>query len=74
MTDEPVVRRFHEVVSAGNVSHRIDNRSKKNSDVWAWRCAALDDVTRITAMLFPYLGARRQAKIVECLAADSRLA
>ena len=71
MTDEDVVRRFHEVVGCGSVTgpkpngKRLDGEDKKL--VWTWGAGAQGDVTHILSLFLPYMGKRRKLRALEAL-------
>jgi len=61
MTDEDVVRRFHQIVGAGRVSAL--KRSTKYphwKPQWAWECTRWDEIENILRRFLPYLGNRRR--------------
>lgn len=64
MTDEDSVRRFHAAVGIGKVyGPRIGRPGEK--PIWTWGVNGFERVQAIVAMLWPWLGVRRQAKAAE---------
>lgn len=66
MTDEDVVRRFHEAVGRGTVNGPHLRSGQKPQ--WTWRCSTLEAV-EVLALLAPLFGIRRAAKADEVLSA-----
>lgn len=67
MTDEDVVRRFHEWMGAGQV-YRYKRRPPYDiKPVWAWNCNGKTAAVRCLNLLVPYFGIRRAAKAREAL-------
>lgn len=62
MTDEDVVRRFHQIVEVGRVSVTATGTGKT---LWRWVTRSRADYRTVTALLRPHLGVRRRMKIVE---------
>jgi len=76
MTDEDIVRRFHEIVGCGSVTRFNSPAHEKrgNKPVWVWTAGRTEDVARVAGMLWPWLGERRRAKAVEVLDAPRKVA
>lgn len=66
MTDEDVVRRFHEVIGRGTVVGPHHRSGQK--DQWTWRCSTLDAEVILQALI-PWLGVRRTERAEEALQA-----
>lgn len=67
MTDEDLVRRFHEKVGGfGTVTHRRPSKYG-NKPFWAWRCSKREHVQAILAAFWCFLGERRREKAAEML-------
>lgn len=67
-TDRDVVDRFHSIVGVGAVyTYNQQGHGFKNVNVW--KTARRAEVSRILTTMMPLLGARRQAKAEEALAA-----
>lgn len=71
MTDEDVVRRFHEVVGEGRVNGPYRNQADFKP-YWAW-AAQNSAAERVMARLLPHLGARRSARWAEVLRERGRV-
>jgi len=63
MTDEDVIRRFHYVVQVGNVTG--PNKPQNPKHKWTWQAGNFEAAQAVVAMLWPWLHARRKAKIKE---------
>lgn len=67
MTDEDVVRKFHEAVfGIGTVSGPFYNKQatvsgKPRKPTWAWRTTKIDACITVYTLLRPHLGIRRRA-------------
>lgn len=67
MTDEPVVRRFGEVMGFGKVYGPYRPRNPKHSEYWAWKVTNRAGVAQLLERLGPWLGARRVEQLEEVL-------
>ncbi len=63
MTDEDTVRRFAEYVGFGTVTHKAGRGTYKPQ--WRWQTTRLEQFQALMAMLWPFLGQRRQARAKE---------
>jgi len=68
MTDEDVVRRFHEIVGMGNVNGPYDHGGNKLR--WRWEIGVLQDFREFVEMMSPWLGTRRSGRALELLAEE----
>lgn len=68
MIDEDVVRRFAEVVGVGAV-RKAEPRGLGKQPRFCWDTGKRASVYYVLAMLFPFLGRRRQARAREALLA-----
>lgn len=68
-TDEDVVRRFARVVDSGSSVYGPiqSKRYPKGKPFWRWQATGTRAV-RVMALLAPYLGERRSARLTEVLA------
>jgi hypothetical protein len=66
MTDEDVVRRFAEIVDCGNV-RRYHYPATKRKPYWQWSAQSATDVLHVLGLLYPYLGLRRQERVMEII-------
>jgi hypothetical protein len=66
-TDQDTVARFHAIVGVGNVTIR-DRPDPNHKRQWVWQSAAVDDVRHVLRLLAPWLGQRRNARMIELLA------
>ena len=68
MTDEDSVRRFADIVGVGRVNDRGNSPSlavfKRQ---WVWHTEKFEHVQYVLAVLWPWLGARRQGRAAEVL-------
>lgn len=70
MTDEDVIRSFHEIVGHGTV--RLDtwgHRTRGEKVVYEWQAGSQKDVAAVLSLLTPWFHGRRRAKAEEALAA-----
>lgn len=68
MTDEDVIRRVGNLVG-GQVYPRKRPASRPNwKPLWAWQLTNWPDVLELCALLLPWMGARRRAKMEEVIA------
>ena len=67
MTDEDVVRRFHEVVGVGSVVGPIKKKERWH-DQWLWRSASLENSQAVLAAFWSFLGERRKEQATQALA------
>ena len=65
MTDEDVVRRFHEVIELGRVTGPVP--TKGGQPIYIWRSSSQPDIYAVLAALYPWLGGRRRSRAEECL-------
>lgn len=65
MSDEDVVRRFHQTVGIGSV-HQTKRREGRK-DLWTWTAAGFPSFQYIVALLWRWLGTRRRARARELL-------
>ena len=73
MTDEDMVRRFHQWIGIGTVmGPYVSNERRRNGSIklpyWAWQIRAREDILNFCASLSPMMGERRTAKMKDCLA------
>jgi hypothetical protein len=66
MTDEDIVRRFHSLIGIGSVIVKPPQRNGWQRQ-WRWKISAQEDVLNFCALLQPYMGERRAAKMAECV-------
>lgn len=71
LTDEDVLRRFHEVVGVGKV-HGPFHRNPKHKPHWRWHATNWRDTKHVLDLILPYLGERRGAKARELLSDPPR--
>lgn len=69
MSDEDVVRRFHAMIGIGSVCHTPRPEDRKN--LWSWRASGYRSAQYVIALLWQWLGERRQARAVEVLRAGA---
>lgn len=70
MTDEDVIRRFHAIVGVGSVV--IEDRTSRGFKMmWVWHVQHREDFPKFVAIVEPFLGERRRARLAEVLAATS---
>lgn len=67
MTDEDVVRRLHQFAGVGTVTP-IDRRRADWKPSWIWKVQGKHEAAQVMLRVFPYMGHRRQKKILEILA------
>ena len=71
MTDEDVVRRFHELIGVGTILSLGSEGFRKDGDpykdAWRWTITRQEDVLNFCALLAPHMGARRAAKLTACI-------
>lgn len=72
MTDEDVMRRFHEIVGVGYINGpfvprglRVDGSPRKQQ--WRWTADKFEWVQAVLTAFWPWLGDRRRARTVEML-------
>lgn len=65
MSDEDVIRRAHGLTGMGKVR---ETRYSETRTYWRWNVCASGELAEILPRLLPYLGARRAARVRECLA------
>jgi hypothetical protein len=68
-TDKDVIDRFRSVVGAGRLSSQAPGRNHRNKRLWRLDISQVDDVLRITRLLYPWLGNRRRSRADEAAAA-----
>jgi hypothetical protein len=66
MSDEDVVRRFHDAVGGIGRVHNSD-RHDGRKPLTNWRCAKQEDLLAFLALMLPYMGTRRLARALQCL-------
>lgn len=72
ITDEDVVRRFAAIVGVGSVGGPYQHRTERGQPAkqkWVWHLGDRREFARFGAMMEPWLGKRRRAKLAEILAA-----
>ena len=68
MSDEDVVRKFHQILGLGNVyGPRVDQRKPTYKPLWTWCVGGSGKVQAVLAAMWPFLGSRRKAKAEETL-------
>ena len=67
-TDEDVILRFQRVLGCGTVRGPFMKKGALKPQ-WSYYAGRAEHVQHIAAILRPYLGSRRSAKLEECLAA-----
>lgn len=71
MTDEDVVRRFHDVVGVGQVygpfNHGRQAENPTYKPHWQWQIQSFEGVQFLAGMFWPWLGFRRKEKVTEVL-------
>jgi hypothetical protein len=65
MSDEDVVRRFHQAVGCGRVNGPYVKGT--NKPMWVWAASGHENVQALVACWWPWLGMRRRAKAREVL-------
>lgn len=73
MSDEDVVRRFHEAVGCGSVSGPSTSPSRHKyaanpKPIWTWQASGFvrkQDVQKTLLAMWPHLGSRRRARALE---------
>jgi hypothetical protein len=66
MTDEDLVRRFHDVVQVGNVTFR-ESKNPRHKNQWAWQTQSRKDIIHVLRMFLPWFGSRRAQKAREAI-------
>jgi hypothetical protein len=66
MTDEDVVRKFHQIIGIGHLYDEQPQRAG-NKLAWKWYIGRQEDVLNFCALMQPYMGERRAAKMAECI-------
>lgn len=66
MTDEDVVRRAHQFAGVGTVSGPHTRKDYKLT--WTWHVQNRQDAAMVMLRVLPFMGHRRQKKILELLA------
>ena len=68
MSDEDVMHRFHQLIGVGTITGPY-TRTNRPTDkpLWKWQIAAQEDVLNFCALMQPYMGERRAAKMAECI-------
>lgn len=65
MTDEDVVRKFHEIVGVGSVGGPwADKRSESYKPIWRWTTYG-SKAKALCGQLWPWLGQRRRERITQ---------
>jgi hypothetical protein len=67
MTDEDVVRKIFTILRVGGVSGPNGPYKEGCKPQWSWACSRFEDSQAVLAAIYPFLGVRRKAKIIECL-------
>lgn len=67
-SDEDVIDRFRSVVGTGRLGSQAPGRNNREKRPWRVDVIHVDDVLRITRMLYPWLGSRRRARADEAVA------
>lgn len=70
MTDEDVVRKLHRVMGLGKVYGPYLRKTGRCADplpTWVWRLARRCDIYAACVALFPFMGQRRQERMVEAI-------
>lgn len=66
MTDEDVIQRLAAVTGVGTVRGPVWSPKRAHKKpVWHWFCGREQDVAFVLVHIFPYLGERRRAKVLE---------
>lgn len=68
MTDEDVVRSFHETVGAGRVYGPFTYLNPKWKPYWKWTTTNVQDFLTVAERLGPLLADRRSARLAELMA------
>lgn len=68
MTDEDVIRKFHEIVTVGKVRRHHPPSNKDRQVQWHWYVGSAA-AENLGWMLLPHLGNRRRARFIEVLEA-----
>lgn len=67
-TDVDVLERFQEIVGCGSITAKAQrNRRPHHKQVYEWRIAGRCDVDRVANLLWPHLGERRTATLVDAM-------
>jgi hypothetical protein len=71
MTDQDVVRRFHQKVGFGRLTGPYHRRfhGKPAKPIWHWTVTSFEKVQALIAQWWPWLGSRRRARATEVLLA-----
>ena len=69
MTDEDVVRRFHQIIGIGAVDskHTPSMQAAGHKPQWRWRVWSYEQIQAVVAMFWPWLGQRRRGRAKEVL-------
>lgn len=68
MTDEDVLRRFAEVIGLGKFYGPYQPANPNAKPIWRWMTTRNAEIERMSALLGPWLGARRMARFTEAIA------
>jgi hypothetical protein len=70
-TDEDVVDRFHAIVGAGRVYRNRTSNGFSLKKQYVWNVSAINEFRHVAAILLPWLGNRRRARMLQVLDAYS---
>ena len=68
MCDLDVLRRFWQIVGAGNEPTVAREADERHKTCYRWKCSRWHEIERILARFMPHLGERRAARARELLA------
>jgi hypothetical protein len=71
-TDKDIIDRFRRVIGAGRISSQPAGRNGRRKRLWRVDLVQVDDVMRTILLLYPWLGARRQARADEAIETITR--
>lgn len=71
-TDRDVIDRFRRVIGTGRVSSQPAGRNNRRKRLWRVDVIQVDEVFRVTRMLYPWLGERRRSRADEAVATIQR--
>lgn len=73
MSDEDIVRRFHQVIGVGTVRakrsypYEISKDGRPWKPMWTWVIGTQEGLLNFCALLQPMMGTRRAAKMAACI-------
>lgn len=70
-TDLDVIKRFRTAIGTGRIWSQPPGRNNRKKRLWRVDVSQVDEVMRVTEMLYPWLGDRRRARADEAIEAIS---